>query len=194
MWIAPSARALLASGTAAPGSLVWRSTRGDSAPGAARRCHCWRARSSAGQCLSRENATPGAVPAAPTEVVQSQKHCNLVNQDAREVKTRFGDTAQGSKLKSSTRKHELRTNLTPKSEQDRGAKPACSTPDTASKVFLLGSSIGKPRRVFWGVGTVSGAHQYRVQTPETHLKRTSGTNVEQLHPPGDSAEHQRRAP
>ena len=58
---------------------------------------------------------------------------------------------------------------------------------------MLGSSIVKLKRVFWGMETVSGAYQYRVQTLEMHLNCSSGANVELPHSPGDLPDYKRRA-
>ena len=80
MQIAPAARVLLVTGTAAPGSLVWRRTRGDKVPGALRLSRCRRGRSSAEQRFWRANATPGEVRhTAPNETLHSQKHYGAVN-------------------------------------------------------------------------------------------------------------------
>ena len=107
--ISPAARTLLITGTLAPGSLKWWSTSADRTLGATRRRRCWRARSSAGQRFGRENATPGAVLAAPNETAHNQKQCGVVAQGVREVNTRFGGAAQGAQIKSSACKHEKRT-------------------------------------------------------------------------------------
>ena len=110
--ISPAARTLLITSTLAPGNLVWWLTCADRTLGAARRRRCWRARSSAGQRFGRENATPGAVLAAPNETEHNQKQFGVVVQGVRKVNTRFSGAAQGAQIKSSACKHEKRTIFT----------------------------------------------------------------------------------